>query len=218
MNDKVEINERSRPVSDGMNPENLTQTPAGTTAPEQNKKGAFGKIVREIIIFALIAFGVVLPFRLYIAEPYLVDGRSMSPTFETGDYLIVDKLSYEFGTPKRNSVIIFRYPNDPTKTFIKRVIGLPGETVDVSSNGVKIINAENPSGFSIDQSYIKYPSSDSIQKTLAPDEYFVMGDNRAESFDSRSWGPLNKKYIIGKPLLRLLPISEISLSPGDDNK
>jgi signal peptidase I len=184
----------------------------------EKKKSTFKEILREIVIFALIAFGVVLPFRVYIAEPYLVDGRSMSPTFETGDYLIVDKLSYEIGTPKRNSVVVFKYPNDTSKSFIKRIIGLPGETVSIKNSIVTITNTENPKGFTIDQSYVVYPSQGNFEKTLGSDEYFVMGDNRAESFDSRSWGPLPKKDIIGKPIIRLFPLSKIGLLPGNDDK
>jgi signal peptidase I len=176
-------------------------------------------VAKEIGIFALIAFGVVLPFRMFIAEPYLVDGRSMDPTFATGDYLIVDKFSYRIGTPKRNTVIVFKYPRDTKKSFIKRVIGLPGETVIVNDNTVKIINKENPEGFLIDQSYVVHNMvGSSTTMTLKDDEYFVMGDNRLESYDSRFWGPLNKKFILGEPILQLLPIKAISILPGKDTK
>lgn len=140
----------------------------------------------------------------------------MDPTFATGDYLIVDKLSYEIGTPKRNSVIVFKYPNDPSKSFIKRVIGLPGETIKIKDDTVTIVNKDHPEGFQIDESYVVHTSPGNMEKTLASDEYFVMGDNRAESFDSRSWGPLNKKYILGKPVMRLWPLNEIGFLPGDD--
>jgi signal peptidase I len=176
-------------------------------------------VAKEIGIFALIAFGVVLPFRMFIAEPYLVDGRSMDPTFATGDYLIVDKFSYRIGTPKRNTVIVFKYPRDTKKSFIKRVIGLPGETVIVNDKTVKIINKENPEGFVIDQSYVVHNMvGSSTTMTLKDDEYFVMGDNRLESYDSRFWGPLNKKFILGEPILQLLPIKAISILPGKDTK
>lgn len=203
-----------------MNLENQSSTTPETHSPtpEAPKKFKYKEIVKEIIIFAILAFGIVLPFRLYVAEPYLVDGRSMDPTFATGDYLIVDKLSYELGTPQRNTVIVFKYPNDPTKSFIKRVIGLPGETVTQKSNVVTITNKDNPEGFVIDESYITHPLPTDFSVTLGSDEYYVMGDNRAESFDSRSWGPLNKKYIIGKPVIRLLPLKEIGILPGNDSK
>ena len=92
--------------------------------PQNNKEiprvNKLKNILREVAIFALIAIGIVLPFRIYVAEPYLVDGRSMDPTFETGDYLIVDKLSYRTSQPERNSVLVFKYPGNPKKSFIKR--------------------------------------------------------------------------------------------------
>ncbi len=193
-----------------MNEENA---PILETAPQ---KKAWKGITKEIVIFLIVAFGIVLPFRMYVAEPYLVDGRSMDPTFETGQYLIVNKISYELGKDiKRNSVLVFHYPGDTSKNFIKRVIGLPGETVKIVNGEVTIINTENPDGFLLDQSYVKLTSlTDNMTVSLAPDEYFVMGDNRAESFDSRMWGPLNKKYILGEPFVRLFPFNKISLVPG----
>jgi signal peptidase I len=207
-----------------MNPEEtptlqpLTPSVSAKSSDETKKKSTWKSIVKEIFIFALIAFGIVLPFRLYIAEPYLVDGRSMDPTFATGDYLIVDKLSYELGTPLRNTVVVFKYPDDPSKSFIKRIIGLPGETVKINDNIVTVINSGNPDGFVVDASYVTHTSNGSYEKTLGPDEYYVLGDNRAESFDSRFWGPLNKKYILGKPILRLFPVNKIGFLPGNDTK
>ncbi len=205
-----------------MNPEKNTpftkqETVEPSKTQENSKKNRFKEIVKEVIIFGLIAFGVVLPFRMYIAEPYLVDGRSMDPTFKTNDYLIVDKFSYIRGTPERGSVIVFKYPGNPKKSFIKRVIGLPGETVIVKDDTVTIKNSEVPDGFQLDQSYITHPSkNEQVTRTLSQDEYFVMGDNRAESFDSRSWGALNKKYILGKPIIRLWPVNQIGLMPGEN--
>ena len=126
--------------------------------PQSLKKGKFKEIAKEVVLFIIIAFGIILPFRLYIAEPYLVDGKSMDPTFDTGDYLIVDKISYKFNEPERNSVIIFRYPGDTKKSFIKRIIGLPGETVIVGENSTRIVNKENPLGFFLDQFYVAHTS------------------------------------------------------------
>ncbi len=202
---------------------NLDNTPleiekVSNSPLEPKKKTTWKEIFKEIVIFVVIAFGIILPFRLYVAEPYLVDGRSMDPTFATGEYLIVDKISYQFEEPERNSVVIFKYPGDTKKSFIKRIIGLPGETVIVSEKNTRIVNKENPEGFEVDQFYVKHTSGGNIKITLTSDEYFVMGDNRSESFDSRSWGPLEKKYILGKPVLRLFPISKIGIMPGDINK
>ena len=110
------------------------------------------------------------------------------------------------------------YPNNTSKNFIKRIIGLPGETIKASGNILTIINKEHPKGFLIDQSYVIHTSPINFEKTLGPSEYFVMGDNRSDSFDSRSWGPLEKKYILGEPVVRLYPLSEIGILPGIDKK
>ncbi len=182
--------------------------------PQKPRRSFAVELIREIALFVLVVFAIFYVIRPYLAEPYLVDGRSMDPTFATGDYLIVDKLSYRLKSPERNSVIVFQYPNDTKKNFIKRIIGLPGETVIVGQNSVTIINEENPEGFVLEQPYVFHTSSIESRVTLSDDEYFVMGDNRAESFDSRSWGPLQKKYLLGRPFVRLLPVSELDMFPG----
>ena len=198
-----------------MNPENLSNegTSLGNFS-ESQKKNKWKGIFKEIVIFAVIAFGIILPFRAYIAEPYLVDGRSMDPTFATGDYLIVDKISDGARNPERHAVVVFKYPKDTTKSFIKRIIGLPGETVILDGTITRIKNSEYPNGFTLDESYVTHTSQASLEITLASGEYFVMGDNRAESFDSRSWGPLQRKYMIGRPIVRLFPVNQIEITPG----
>jgi signal peptidase I len=213
----------------GMNEENnltsnevLKKSPASSTPPK--KKSTLKSILKEVIIFLLIAFVIFFIFRPYVAEPYVVDGASMDPTFQTGDYLIVNKLSYEIGVPERNTVIVFKYPQNPKTNFIKRIIGLPGETVKMKDNVVTIINKDTPKGFVLDQSYVVHTCNPSgthtcikdFEITLDNDEYFVMGDNRMDSFDSRSWGPVEEKYLLGEPILRLLPLSKISFLPGED--
>lgn len=160
---------------------------------------------RELIKLVLLSLLIVVPFRLYIAQPFIVDGASMDPTFETGDYLIVDEISYRFKTPERGSVLIFKYPRDPRKSFIKRVIGLPEETVSISDGQVTIINTHNPEGFVLDEPYVKLNKQDSLNYVLGAGEYFVMGDNRIGSADSRIWGPVPEGNIVGRPIFRLLP-------------
>jgi signal peptidase I len=169
----------------------------------------------ELVRFAALALIIVIPIRVFVAEPFIVSGSSMVPTFENGNYLIVDKISYKFKEPTRADVIVFRYPNDKTKFFIKRIIGLPGETIDINGSIVTIVNKMNPDGFILDQSYIKNQAENKIHLTLKGDEYFVMGDNRSGSSDSRYWGPLKKDLITGKAFLRLLPINNIDIWPGD---
>lgn len=172
---------------------------------------------KEIVKFTLIALAIVIPIRAYVAQPFIVSGASMDPTFATGQYLIVDQLSYHFEDPKRGEVIIFRYPRDTETFFIKRIIGLPGETISVDNGKVTIINTEKPDGFLLDEAaYITkdHKTSDTFTLTLGHDEYFVMGDNRPQSSDSRAWGPLEDKYIVGRPFARLLPLTKISVFPG----
>lgn len=182
--------------------------------PETKKGFNWKEIFKEILTLVIVIFGIVIPFRVYVAEPYLVDGKSMYPTFDTGNYLIVDKISAKAKAPERNAVVVFKYPNDPSKNFIKRIIGLPGDTVIVSGDTVTIINTENPKGFVLEQPYVVNKLNMDVEKTLGDDEYFVMGDNRKDSFDSRYWGPLNKKFILGRPVLELLPVNKIGVLPG----
>lgn len=178
------------------------------------KKSSF---LKDTAVFAIIALAVILPIRFFVAQPFIVDGSSMDPTFATNQYLIVDELSYRFESVARGDVIIFKYPNDTSKYFIKRVIGLPGETVQIEGTKVTIKNSANPQGFTLTENYIAPANftTDHTIVTLSSSQYFVMGDNRGASFDSRAWGPLDKKYIIGRPLVRLFPLGKISLFPGE---
>lgn len=182
-------------------------------SPEKKPVRGAG-FLRELVTFVIIAVCIIYPFRKFVAEPYIVSGASMSPTFETGHYLIIDKISYRFNAPQRDDVIVMKFPEDTSRDFIKRVIGLPGETVDIKDGTVTIINAENPKGMVLEEGFIKFPKSDTMTLTLTSGEYFVMGDNRAGSYDSRGWGPLPKEDIIGRPLIRLYPFDHIKILPG----
>ena len=168
----------------------------------------------ELVRYGILALIIVVPFRIFIAQPYIVSGSSMDPTFKDADYLIVDQLSKRFKEPERGDVLIIKYPKDPSKFFIKRLIGFPGETVTIKDGAVNIYNEENKSGFELNEPYIVYKKIENISVKLEEDEYFVMGDNRAGSSDSRIWGTLPKKYIVGKPILRLLPLDKIDYQPG----
>ena len=164
-------------------------------------------VAKEIFKLVLIAVLIVVPFRLYVAQPFIVDGASMDPTFATGQYLIVDEFTYHFTTPARDSVLIFKYPKDPSKYFIKRVIGLPNETVQLVNGKVTIINKDNPEGFVLDEPYVKLTKNDTATYTTGPGQYFVMGDNRFGSADSRLWGYVPSANIIGRPIFRLWPLA-----------
>jgi signal peptidase I len=167
-------------------------------------------IVKSIIIVAII----VLPIRFYVAQPFVVNGESMFPTFKNGQYLIVDQISYKLNNPQRGDVIIFKFPQEPSKFFIKRVIALPGEKIKISNQKVEITPPNSSESFVLNEPYIELNREVYKEITLKDDEYFVMGDNRLQSYDSRFWGPLQQKYLIGKPFVRLFPFNEIGLSPG----
>ena len=169
----------------------------------------------EFVRFVLLAFVIVIPIRMFIAEPFIVSGSSMFPTFHNGDYLIVDKISYELGSPQRDDVVVFKYPKDTTKFFIKRVIGLPNETVDIQGSQVVIINEQHEKGFVLDQPFVQNLSNNNVHLALGEDEYFVMGDNRNASSDSRYWGAVKVDLMQGRALLRLLPIKSIDVLPGN---
>ncbi|MBL7045080.1 MAG: signal peptidase I [Parcubacteria group bacterium] len=172
-------------------------------------------LLKEILKFSLIAILIVAPIRLFIAQPFIVSGASMHPSFDSSQYLIVDQLSYQIGTPERGEVIIFKYPRDPSVFFIKRVIGLPNETVIMDSGKLTIKNDLFPGGFNLDEPYINEETRDTFTTKLKDDEYFVLGDNRNHSSDSRIWGPLDEKFVIGKAFVRLFPINQFSVYPGD---
>lgn len=165
----------------------------------------------EIVKIALIALAIVLPIRYFLFQPFIVKGESMAPNFESGDYLIVDEISYRFSTPQRGDVVIFKYPKDENQRFIKRVIGVPGETVVVENGQVSVTDAQGEKVV-LDEKYLPadLKTYGDTNTTLKENEYFVLGDNRTYSYDSRSWGVVPRENIIGKAFLRLLPVTSIS--------
>jgi len=187
--------------------------------PEKSKLKRFLEDGWDLLKFAIIALAVVIPIRMWIAQPFVVSGESMYPTFDNGQYLIVDEISYILGNIHRGDVVVFRYPGDTKRFFIKRLIGLPNEKIIVTDKDVTVINKDNPNGFKLTEPYINEKIfTQTGEYTTGDNEYFVMGDNRNRSSDSRTWGILPQKLMIGKALLRLLPINEISYLPGKYNQ
>lgn len=179
--------------------------------PDEQKENPFIEIIR----FSLIAILIVVPIRMFIAQPFIVSGASMKETFHNGEYLIVDQISYRLHSPERGDVVIFRYPRDPSKFFIKRIIAIPGDTITIVDSTVTITNKSHPEGFVLNEPYIKsMRPGGMITEKLGEREYFVMGDNRDESSDSRVWGVLQEERIIGKAFLRLFPPQVIDILPG----
>src|SRR3989338_1524764 len=172
---------------------------------------------RSLFIYTIVAIAIALFIRFFVAAPYMVSGPSMEGTFHNHDYLIIDRLSYRIETPERGDVVVFKRPGG-SDTLIKRVVGLPGETISLRDTEVVIVNAGNPKGFTLSEPYVVPddrggPSNMTI--TLAPDHYFVMGDNRKVSYDSRSWGTLPRENIVGRVIVRLYPFSDMRLLPGE---
>lgn len=171
--------------------------------------------ILEIIRFSIIALIIVVPIRMFVAQPFIVSGASMENTFSHNQYLIVDQLSYHLDTPDRGDVVIFRYPKDPSKFFIKRVIGVPGDTVTIEGSEVRITNDNYSNGVALDEPYVKRMNDNAFsEEVLGNREYFVLGDNRNESSDSRVWGVLQEEHIIGRAFLRLFPPNAIDYLPG----
>jgi len=163
----------------------------------------------------IIALAIALPLKWYVAQPYLVFGQSMDPTFEQNDYLIVNRLIYRNNNPARGDVIVFEYPNDRSQRFIKRIIGLPGESVEFN-NGTPIITDKTGTRFRLNETYITHGDTTTLASIkLGADEYYVAGDNRPKSSDSRLWGTVSRNHIIGQVALQLFPFTEISYLPGD---
>ncbi len=162
----------------------------------------------EIIETVAIAVVAVVLVRTFVVQPFVVSGASMEPTFYNGNYLLVDELAYRFRSPERGEVIVFRYPGDRRSFYIKRVIGLPGEHIVLDNGKVSVYN--NGVKQVLDERYLfESMPSGSFDTTLGQNEYFVMGDNRNFSFDSRSWGPLSQTDIIGVVRIRLWPLNEV---------
>jgi signal peptidase I len=178
--------------------------------PQENRENFF----TELLKFAALALLIVIPVRLFVAQPFIVSGESMVPTFQNGQYLIVDELTYHFESPARGEVIVFRYPKDPSQFFIKRIIGLPGETVHIADSGISVTKPDGTTE-QLDESYVvNLGNGGSRDYTVPSGDYFVMGDNRPESSDSRSWGFLPRGNIVGRAFLRLLPFSNFGIFPG----
>jgi len=165
----------------------------------------------EIIKVAVLA-GITIAFvRYFLFKPFYVKGASMEPNFHEKDYLLIDELSYRFREPERGEVIVFKYPDNPKEHFLKRIIGLPGERIKIAEGEVIIYNNEYPEGFTIDESYLPEDLNTTGERitALKDDEYFVMGDNRGNSYDSRRFGPVTQDYFVGRTWFRGYPFTKI---------
>ncbi len=169
----------------------------------------------EVFFIALIA---VVAIKYFLVQPFIVNGASMEPSFYDGDYLLIDELSYRFKEPERGDVIVFKSPQDQATYYIKRVIGLPGERIEMQDSSVRIYPTYDPDGLELEEPYLQEGVRNdwrgNIIITLEDGQYFVLGDNRVNSYDSRFWGPLEKDSIVGLVKLRLWPMQEVSFFNG----
>ncbi len=174
--------------------------------------------IKEIGESVIISLVIVLLIRAFLFQPFFVKGQSMEPNFDDGNYLIVDRITPRISKLERGEVIVFRAPVNQKDFYIKRIIGLPGERVVIKNGIIKIYNKSHKNGFVLDES--SYLGKDvvtqgDIDVTLNKNEVFVLGDNRVVSYDSRMWGPLNIKNIIGVVRLRAWPVNEFSIFKYD---
>ncbi len=161
----------------------------------------------EVVKVVAISLAIIIPVRYFLLQPFYVKGASMEPNYEDHEYLLIDELSFRLREPKRGEVVVFKYPNDPSQYFIKRVIGLPGDGVDVREDGVYV------NGTKLDESAYLAPSLaiGNTASTVVPSgSYFLMGDNRPASLDSRIFGPVQRNYIVGKTWIRAWPFNKLS--------
>ncbi len=167
-----------------------------------------GELVRVVVI----SLAIILPVRYFLVQPFYVKGASMEPNFYDHEYLIIDELSYRLRDPVRGEIIVFRYPNDPRQFFIKRVIGLPGETVQFDNGKIIIKNAEYPKGFVLNESYLPsgLVTTAGTEVALGRDKYYLLGDNRTSSLDSRYFGALGRSYVIGRVWIRGWPLDRVT--------
>lgn len=179
---------------------------------ESNPARDFLEFIVDLIKTGAVVFVIAFALRYFVVQPYIVDGESMLPNFHNREYLLAEKVSYSIDKPQAGDVIIFQYPKNPSLNYIKRIIGLPGDTVKIADNKITIVNAKHPSGAILTEDYIpkdfltETPTNGPYEITLKESEYFVLGDNRKHSSDSREWGPLPESNILGRAWVTLIPL------------
>jgi signal peptidase I len=167
----------------------------------------------ELLHVAIISLAIIVPVRVFLIQPFYVKGASMEPNFFDHEYLIINEIGYRMGDPARGDIVVFRYPNDPRQFFIKRIVALPGERVTISGGEITIHNSETPEGFKLDESGYLSPTITQGEKDvlLGAGEYYLLGDNRSASLDSRIFGPVPESHLIGKVWIRGWPPERVKV-------
>jgi signal peptidase I len=174
----------------------------------QSQVRALGRFILEMLQIAAIALAIILPVRYFLVQPFIVKGASMQPSYYENEYLIIDELTYRFRDPERGETVVFHPPGNEGQYYIKRVIGLPGETVEIRDGKMIIFNDTYPNGITLDETYLIEETEGKQRTQLGQNEYFLMGDNRDASLDSRAIGPIPFKNITGRVWIRGLPLDQ----------
>lgn len=171
------------------------------------------KYLLELMHIIVVSLAIVIPIRYFLVQPFYVKGASMEPNFYDHEYLIIDELSYRLREPKRGEIVVFKYPNDPSQYFIKRIVGLPNETVEIKDGRVRVYPSEGSVGYYLNESqYLSDASTYADKKfQIGNNEYFVLGDNRPSSLDSRIFGPVEDRMIVGRVWLRGWPVDKFRI-------
>ncbi len=183
---------------------------------EDPKAESFKDFVFEMIKVLIVSLVIIVPIRAYVVQPFYVDGASMEPNFHDGEYLIVDEISYRFKDPERGDIVIFHPPDNPKVYYIKRIIGMPNEVIDIKNGEIRIFEYDSAEPLIVDET--KYLSEDYFLRPsekyhvkLGEGEYYLMGDNRQSSLDSRRLGPISESHIKGKVVLRAFPFDQFTV-------
>lgn len=184
--------------------------------PKQHARQETLAFIWETVKVVVISLAIIVPIRYFLIQPFFVKGASMEATFDDGNYILIDEISYRFRDPARGEVVVFRFPEDKSQFFIKRIIGMPEETLEIKNDQVTIQNKQRPEGFVLHEKYLsagEHTVGD-LRIKLNPNEYFVMGDNRLRSSDSRRWGSVNRSLITGRVFFRAWPIGNFGRIPA----
>src|SRR3989338_2409215 len=183
-----------------------------------------GRILMDFVETFIMALAIFIVVYMFLLQPHHVQGQSMMPTFEDNDYILTDKITYRFKKPSRGDVVVFRSPQNPKTDYIKRIIAIPGEKVKVEDGRYFVYNNDHTNGVIISEPYL--PESvltkpGSMAKegefyTVPDNQYFVSGDNRNHSSDSRDWGAVPRDNIVGKALLRYWPFNGFGIVKAVD--
>jgi len=176
------------------------------------------EFIWEMIRVAVISLAIIIPVRYFLIQPFYVKGASMEPNFYDHEYLIIDEISYRFNEPSRGDIVVFKYPKDPKQFFIKRVIGLPGEKVRIQDSRIYINGTILNEGYLPEATETALPLHGYSDVILGPDEYFLLGDNRNQSLDSRIFGPVKREYLIGRTWVRGWPFNRVTVFEAPEYK